>query len=282
MTMLKGRLRQHLLLPGMGACVMLLCSTVSQAGINGGDIMVRMAGINGGDLDVLGVVEGTESASAGIVVSGQTVHLTTNTKFTAESGASLAPGALVAVYGTINSDGTVSASEVNVLARPYVAGSTTLYVRGLVKSTNGALATAKVGNLSVDFSSSLYSGSSITAGSVAEFSGLQTSSSTLYASKSGTVQALGINGGDRKVQALGINGGDRKVQALGINGGDLKVQALGINGGDRKVQALGINGGDRKAQALGINGGDRQAQALGINSAVLTVRALGINGGDKR
>ena len=262
MTMLNGGLRQRLLLSGTVACVVSLCSAVAQAGISGSDLMVR-AGISGSDLDVLGVVESTSATSAGITVSGQTVHLTTNTKLTAESGGSLAKGALVAVYGAINSDGTISASAVNVLGSQYVAGSTTLYVRGLVKSTNAAVATAKVGNLSIDYSSSLYSGSSITVGSIAEFTGLQTSSSTLYASKSNTVQALGVSGSD-KVQALGISGSD-KMTALGISGSD-KVQALGISGSD-KMTALGISGSD-KVQALGISGSDKM-QALGISGSDL-------------
>jgi hypothetical protein len=249
-------------------------------GIGGGDLAVRAQGIGGGDLDVLGVVEGTDHATATLAVSGQTVRFSANTRLTSQAGGALAKGALVAVYGTIQSDGTIAASEVNVLAREYVPGSTTLYVRGVVKSVNAALATAKVGNLSVDYSSSLYSGNStISAGSVAEFSGLQTSSSTLYASKA---QALGIGGGDNKVQALGIGGGDLKVQALGIGGGDNKVKALGIGGGDLKVQALGIGGGDNKVRALGIGGGDLKVQALGIGGGDLKVQALGIGGGDNR
>ena len=247
-------------LPGTVAGLASLCAAVAQAGIAGGDnLMVRAAGIAGGDLDVLGVVESSDLASSSIAVSGQTVHVTANTKFTSESGGSLAKGAMVAVYGTIKSDGTIAAAEVNVLARQYVAGSTTLYVRGLVKQTNAALATAKVGNLSVDFSSSLYSGASITAGSVVEFSGLQTSSATLYASKSNTVQAaLGIAGGDGTMSTRGIAGGDStKVSALGIAGGDATMSARGIAGGDTtKVSALGIAGGDPKMSAMGIAGGD--------------------------
>ena len=265
MMMLIRGWRQRAWLSGTVACVVSLGSAVAQAGISGGDEKMVMAGISGGDsnsLDVVGVVESTNSS--GVAVSGQTVRFGAGTKVTAQNRGSLAKGALVAVYGTINSDGTISASAVNVLAGEYVAGATTLYVRGVVKSVNPALATAKVGNLSVDYSSSLASGSSsIAAGSVVEFSGLQTSSSTLYASKSNVIKADGISGGDQKLMvAAGISGGDQKLMvAAGISGGDQKLMvAAGISGGDQKVMvAAGISGGDAKvmAAARGISGGDK-------------------------
>lgn len=168
---------------------------VSAKGIEGSDRMVA-AGIEGSDrsLAVLGVVEAGTSST--VTVLGQTVRLTASTKLTSPSSSSLTKGSLVAVYGTINADGTISASQINGLAQQYVAGSTPLYVRGVVKSANASVATVKVGNLSIDYSSSLYSGSStLAAGSVAEFSGLQSSTSTLYASKAG-VKAAGIEGSD--------------------------------------------------------------------------------------
>ena len=168
---------------------------VTAKGIEGSHRMVA-AGIEGSDrsLAVLGVVEAGTSST--VTVLGQTVRLTASTKFTSQSGSSLTKGSLVAVYGTINADGTISASQINGLAQQYVAGSTPLYVRGIVKSGNASVATVKVGNLSIDYSSSLYSGSStLAAGSVAEFSGLQSSTSTLYASKAG-MKAAGIEGSD--------------------------------------------------------------------------------------
>jgi hypothetical protein len=285
MTTLNRGWGRRLWVSGTVACAVSLGCAVAQAGIVGGDVMVQMNGIVGGDdLDVLGVVESTSQTTASVTVSGQTVRLATNTKLTSESGGSLAKGALVAVYGAINADGTISASKVNVLAGQYVAGSTTLYVRGVVKSVNTALATAKVGNLSVDFSSSLASGSSsIVAGSVAEFSGLQTSSSTLYASKSGTV------GGDSaKMVSAGIVGGDSgKMVSAGIVGGDsAKMVSAGIVGGDSgKMVSAGIVGGDSvKMVSAGIVGGDSakmvSAGIVGGDSSVKVV-SYGIVGGDR-
>jgi hypothetical protein len=267
-------------LSGTVVGVFVLGSAIARAGIGGGDFAARLQGVGAGDLDVLGVVEGADPSTSTVEVSGQTIRLSANTRLTSEAGGSLAKGALVAVYGTIGSDGTVAASQISVLAREYVPGSTTLYVRGMVKSVNAAFATAKVGNLSVDYSSSLYSGSStISTGSIVEFSGLQTSSSTLYASKA---QSLGIGGGDLKAQARGIGGGDLRAQSLGIGGGDLKAQARGIGGGDLKAQSLGIGGGDLKAQARGIGGGDLKAQSLGIGGGDLKAQARGIGAGDLR
>ena len=261
MSMMNGGWGQRLWLSGAVACVVSLGSAVAQAGIGGSDLLVRANGIGGSDLDVLGVVESTSSSA--VTVSGQSVRLTAGTKITSAAGGSPAKGALVAVYGTINSDGTISASEVSVLAHQYVAGATTLYVRGVVKSVNAAVATAKVGNLSVDFSSSLASGSSsISAGSVAEFAGLQTSGSVLYASKSGVVKPAGIGGSD-SIKAAGIGGSDL-IQAAGIGGSDL-VKAAGIGGSDL-VKAAGIGGSD-VIKAAGIGGSD-------------LIKAAGIGGSD--
>ena len=284
MMMLNCGWGRRVWLSGTVACVVSLgCSAIAQAGIIGGDnkLSVRTNGIIGGDLEVLGVVETSEPASATVTVLGQTVRLTADTRVTSESGAALAKGALVAVYGKINTDGTITASQVSVQANEYVAGATSLYVRGVVKSVNASLARATVGGLSVDFSSSLAGGnSSISVGSVAEFSGLQTSSSTLYASKSTALAPAGIIGGDKAV-SNGIIGGDRVV-ANGIIGGDLKAQVVsnGIIGGDKFVSA-GIIGGD-KIVSNGIIGGDRVV-ANGIIGGDLKAQVVsnGIIGGDK-
>ena len=212
MTMSNRGWGKRLWLCGAVAGVVSLASAGAQAGIDGsgrlkangidGSGLVKANGIDGSgrlkangidgsglvkasSLDVLGVVEGSDAASGTVTVSGQTVRLSAKTQLT--GGASPAKGALVAVYGAVNADGTIAAAQVSVLQAEYVSGATTLYVRGVVKSVNAAVATAKVGNLTVDYSSSLYSGSSsIAVGSIAEFSGLQTSSATLYASKAGS------------------------------------------------------------------------------------------------
>ena len=254
-----GRSGQRLRLSGVAFCL-LSASALSEAGIGGSDRLLARAP----ELDVLGLVGATDTASGTLTVSGQTVRVTAGTKLTSESIGALsalpASGALVAVYGALNSDGTVAASQVTVLAQSYVAGATTLYVRGVVTSVNPALAKAQVGGLSVDYSASLYNteAANIKSGSVVEFSGIQTSvGSALYASTAGIggsdkAQLMGIGGSD-KVVAMGIGGSD-KVQTLGIGGSD-KVVAMGIGGSD-KVQTLGIGGSDRVV-AMGIGGSDR-------------------------
>ena len=221
-----ARAGRRLRLSGVAVCL-LSASAMSDAGIGGSDRLLARAP----ELDVLGLVGATDAASGTLTVSGQTVHVTAGTKLISESTGALsalpASGALVAVYGALNSDGTVAASQVTVLAQSYVAGATTLYVRGVVSSVNPALAKAQVGGLSVDYSASLYNAeaANIKSGSVVEFSGIQTSTgSALYASVAGV-------GGSDKVVAMGIGGSD-KAQTLGIGGSD-RVVARGIGGSDR-------------------------------------------------
>jgi len=242
-----GRLARRPLVTGAAVCL-LSVGTTAFAGIVGGDLRVKMQSADGRDLDVLGLVANTDEASGSLVVSGQTVRLTSTAKLApASDGAQSrlpAKGVLVAVYGAVNSDGTISASEIDVVAQPYVPGATTLYVRGIVHSANPSLGRAQVGNLSIDYTGSLYaaSASAIQAGSIAEFAGLQTSGATLYASKAAvlksskpTVTTNGIIGGDKAtVSTNGIIGGDKAtISTNGIIGGDkATVTTMGIIGGD--------------------------------------------------
>ena len=255
---------------------LLAISSAAEAGIGGTDLRVGMQGIGGSDLDVLGVVETADRVSSAIVVSGQTVHLTSGTKLSSTGSAQVAlpaKGSLVAVYGSVNSDGTITASQISLVGSSYVAGATTLYVRGIVKSVNPTLARAQVGSLWIDYSASLYapSGAPIAAGSIAEFSGLQTSS-TLFASKSDVIKnsnsAAGIGGTDKAT--LGIGGTDKAT--LGIGGTDKAT--LGIGGTDKAT--LGIGGTDKAT--LGIGGTDKATLGIGGTDRVAT--AAGIGGTD--
>src|SRR6185437_3400799 len=239
-------------------------AAASHAGIGGTNRLAAVKGGAAGELEVLGVVE--TSAASGLVVSGQTVRLTTS----ALQAALPAKGALVAVYGSLLADGTISASQVSEVGQAYVPGATTLYIRGVVKSVNASVGRAQVGSLSIDYTAALYESSDagIKPGSVVEFSGLQSSASTLFASR---VSASGIGGTNH---ANGIGG--TNVVANGIGG--TNVAANGIGG--TNAVANGIGGTNR---ANGIGGTNVTANGIGGTNAVAngiggTNRANGIGG----
>src|SRR6185437_2840563 len=248
-------------------------AAASHAGIGGTNRLAAVKGGAAGELEVLGVVE--TSAASGLVVSGQTVRLTTS----ALQAALPAKGALVAVYGSLLADGTISASQVSEVGQAYVPGATTLYIRGVVKSVNASVGRAQVGSLSIDYTAALYESSDagIKPGSVVEFSGLQSSASTLFASR---VSASGIGGtnhangiGGTNVVANGIGSTNR---ANGIGG--TNVTANGIGG--TNAVANGIGGTNR---ANGIGGTNVTANGIGGTNAVAngiggTNRATGIGG----
>ena len=256
---------------------LLAVGSVAHAGIGGTDLLRAAVpqGTGATDLDVLGLVQTVDAASGALVVSGQTVHVSSKTKL----GQSSLPGkgSLVAVYGALNADGTITATQITSLGNSYVPGATTLYVRGVVKSVNASLGRAQVGSLSIDYTASLYSSAaaSIKAGTVAEFAGVQTSS-TLFASK-----AAGIGGTD--LVMAGIGGTD--LATAGIGGTDLAVaKAAGIGGtdlakagiGGTDLVAAGIGGTDR-AKVAGIGGTDLATAGIGGTDLV----AAGIGGTDR-
>jgi hypothetical protein len=255
-------------------------ASLAQAGIAGGDKFASVAlPASGGELEVQGQLTNTVKGASVLTVAGQTVQVSAGTKVLTASGSSAASlpakGAMVAVYGSLNSDGTIAASQIRVLNESYVPGATSIYVHGVVTAVNTVLATAKVGSLSIDYSASLYDSSaqSIQVNSVAGFTGVQTggAAATLFASK---VVPAGIAGGDKAtLTPSGIAGGDKAaVSVNGIAGGDkAAVSVNGIAGGDKAaVSVNGIAGGDKAALSVnGIAGGDKAA--LSVN---------GIAGGD--
>ena len=68
--------------------------------------------------------------------------------------AALQPGDFVDVYGTVVGSGVLYADSVSVSARPYVIGADTLLVVGVPTSVDIDGASASLGQLQVDFSSS--------------------------------------------------------------------------------------------------------------------------------
>jgi hypothetical protein len=263
------------------------------AGIGGTDLRVQTKGIGGSDLVAYGVIEGV--AGGGITVLGQHILIQPSTALSVSSSHVAIQnastllgqiGTLVAVYGQANSDGSIRASEIDLQPTPYVPGATTVYLRGVVSDSNSAIAKVRVGTLLVDYSAALHQplDAPLHAGAVVEFTGIQVSTGSVYASNLRTIQgiggtdaaSLGIGGTDNAVKALGIGGTD--VATLGIGGTDKAVSALGIGGTDIAIKAKGIGGTD--TATLGIGGTDKAVRALGIGGTDLAIKAKGIGGTD--
>jgi hypothetical protein len=80
---------------------------------------------------------------------GQTVT------FAGERFGSLRVGDFVTVSGSIAGAGIISADYVEVSGEPYVPGATEVFVTGVPSSVDYGLGTARIGNLTVDYTPSL-------------------------------------------------------------------------------------------------------------------------------
>ena len=152
-------------------------------GISGGDVL----GISGGDVfgisggDVHGISGGDRLLLAGPVTSvdrmngvfesmGQIV-MASQSMLTG-----IRVGDYVSVDGSIVSPGWLYADAVSVSANRYVPGSTEVFVSGMLSSINARYGTARMGNLTIDYTSSLGS-SDAPSGLMWSFVGTQPSTS---------------------------------------------------------------------------------------------------------
>jgi hypothetical protein len=229
---------------------------------------------------VVGPVERIDARKRILVVLGQTYAIDKSTQFVSSSG-QVGIGSYVAMAGSAEVAGAVTAARVQLLASAYVDGSSLTYVRGTVRTLDQSLGRLSVGKLQIDYTVSLGNVDTAvpTVGETAEFSGIRPSqngvmlaySTKIPASKSiigGDLQGKSIIGGDAQsiiggdLQGKSIIGGDAQsiiggdLQGKSIIGGDL--QGKSIIGGD--LQGKSIIGGD--LQGKSIIGGDLQGKSI--------------------
>jgi len=121
---------------------------------------------------VLGPVEQVNLGKPSLTVLGQTFALTpavTVTLGTKRLKASdvlqvVHPGTYLSVVGTDSTSGLSIAKEIVVSRRPYVPGSSDVFISGLVTAYDPSTGQAKVGNLQVDATSMFASNSSFEIG----------------------------------------------------------------------------------------------------------------------
>ncbi len=214
--------------PALLAVSLIMSAGSATAGIGGSSIAASAYGADGSDIVAFGPVDAIKLSGKQLLVLGQTVTLSARTAITADSksvsansaGKLLANrnGVLVAVYGALQSDGTIQASQVDFSSQMWVPGSTTVLLRGVVTKVNVATARAQVGSLSVDYSAGLYdpnAAAGVKVGSVIELVGTQFVSGQMFASQVGSA---GIGGSS----TTGIGGSSKS----GIGGSS----AAGIGG----------------------------------------------------
>ena len=242
--------------PALLTVALIVSAGSATAGIGGSSIAASAYGVDGSDIVAFGPVDATKLSGKQLLVLGQTVTLSPRTSITADGRSVSANGAskllansngtLVAVYGALQSDGTIQASQIDFSSQMWVPGSTTVLLRGVVTNVNTATARAQVGSLSVDYSAGLYdpnAAADLKVGSVIELVGTQFSAGQMYASK---VSTTGIGGSSKS----GIGGSS----AAGIGGSS----TTGIGGSSKS----GIGG----SSASGIGGSSVTTMGIGGSS----------------
>ena len=167
-------------------------------------------------------------------------------------------GRMVAVYGELNTDGSLRVSGVAELGMDYVPGATELFVKGVVRAVNQSKATVRLGSLSVSYSGALHTlnADDIATGKVVALSGLEFANAGSFYADNGAVSAakpMGQAGSDLIGQAgsdlLGQAGSDKSIatKPAGQAGSDLIGQA----GSDKSiaVKPAGQAGSDLIGQA---------------------------------
>ena len=114
-------------------------------GIDAGDIL----GIDAGDILLAGPVDGIDRINGVFESMGQIVMASQDML----SGMQV--GDYITVEGSLITSGWYYADAVEVSDQLYVAGSTEVFVAGLISSVNAANGTAQMGDLTIDYTSSL-------------------------------------------------------------------------------------------------------------------------------
>ena len=132
------------------------------SGINGGGVN----GINGGGVVLAGPVDSIDRINGVFESMGQIVMASQNML------AGMNVGDYVSVGGSVVSPGWLYADGVFVSVQQYVPGATEVFVTGMLSSVDLASGTAQMGDLTIDYTSSL-SNADAPAGAMWSFAGTQ-------------------------------------------------------------------------------------------------------------
>ena len=177
----------------------------SATSIGGSDLTAlsspALASIAASDLMLIGPVETLNRRQGVLRVLGQTVRVSTRGLISSQ----IAVGTIVSVRGEIALDGSIVAKALSRVSGSYVAGSTSVLVKGRVTAHSPSLGTLRLGRLLVDYTSSMYSldASRLRIGSIVLLAGIQptvgsvfVAQSTLADAPDGSVSTSSIGGSD--------------------------------------------------------------------------------------
>ncbi|MDH3431681.1 MAG: hypothetical protein OEQ14_16910, partial [Gammaproteobacteria bacterium] len=117
----------------------------SALGIDSGSAL----GIDSGSMVLAGPVQSIDRATATFIAVGQMV-------ISSGVGVSdLQVGDFVTVAGSISGAGVITATDVSVSSESYVAGATEVFVTGIPTAIDTRRGTAKIGELTVDYTPSM-------------------------------------------------------------------------------------------------------------------------------
>ncbi len=220
---------------------------------------------NESSLLLIGPVNALIPNEQAAIVLGQRISLNNSQQLTV--------GETAAVFGKLSANGVITASEIRHQG-PYVAGSTTVFLTGIVQKNQASIGHAQVGGLSVDLTPAMASGP-VTAdlGSIVQIVGTQPAADGVVLangiSGSGSATASGISGSG--LITNGISGSDHVVTS-GISGSGLTFN--GISGSGHATTS-GISG-----SGLTFNGisGSGHATTNGISGSGLTFKGISGSG----
>ena len=224
------------------------------------------------DLLVLGPVDAVDQPNARVQVLGQWIPLSASQK------SEDLVGHVVAVYGSVASDGSLEVAEVREQSSTeYVAGATRVYLKGSIAELDKVHGTARVGSLSINYSGALHTlvSDDLAVGTVASFEGVRyTETNKLYADSglahqaANGIQTRGQTGSG--AEAMGQTGSG--FQTAGQTGSGMK--SLGQTGSG--FRAAGQTGSG--ARVLGQTGsGFNVAGQTGSGARVLGQTGSGFN-----
>src|SRR5208337_434779 len=131
----------------------LSCTAAFQAGA---DVTThQLKAVYGTDLEVLGEVQKIDLAHDLLIVAGQHVVVAKETSFSydgvavedsSEALRMIQPGDMLAISGAVGSP----ASAISRLNDPYVAGASTIYIKGKVASVDFSVGFAKIDEMPID------------------------------------------------------------------------------------------------------------------------------------
>src|SRR5271165_3708437 len=202
------------------ASIFAFASTLASAAGSATKLASDFRAIAHSDLLVLGPVDRVEATAARIQVLGQWIPLS---KDQASQNVEGLVGHVLAVYGSVASDGSLEVAEVREQnSVDYVPGATQLYVKVSITALDSVRGTARIGALTVNYSNALHSlvAGDLAVGAVVSFSGLRFAENDGLYADNGLVHAI------TAVQTSGQTGSG--FAAAGQTGSGIK--ALGQTG----------------------------------------------------